>query len=46
MKDILTLEQIQRRATKNLLNDYTTTYKTRLLMYSYLFKLQDYQSSN
>ena len=46
MKDILTLEQIQRRATKYLLNDYTSSYKTRLvklriLPLMYLFELQD-----
>ena len=46
MKDILTLEQIQHRATKYLLNDYTSSYKTRLvklriLPLMYLFELQD-----
>ena len=46
MKDILSLEQIQRRATKLLLNDYTSNYKTRLvklkiLPLMYLLELQD-----
>ena len=46
MKDILFLEQIQCHATKYLLNDYTSSYKTRLvklkiLPLMYLFELQD-----
>ena len=46
MKDILSIEQIQHRATKFLLNDYTSNYKTHLvklkiLPLMYLFKLQD-----
>jgi len=42
IKDILTLERIQRRATKYILNDYESSYKSRLeqlhllpLMYTY-----------
>jgi len=31
MKDIVNLEKIQRRATKHILNDYTSYYKDRLL---------------
>jgi len=46
MKDILTLEQIQHRGTKYLLNDYTSSYKThlvklRILPLMYLLELQD-----
>ena len=46
MKDILIIERIQRRATKYLLNDYTSSYKTRLIKLKilplmYLFELQD-----
>jgi len=46
MKDILILEQIQCHATKCLLNDYTSIYKTRLfklkiLPLMYLFESQD-----
>ena len=46
MKDILNLERIQRRATKYILNDYTSCYKDhlinlRLLPLMYIFKLQD-----
>ena len=46
IKDIISLEQVQHRATKYILNDYSTDYKTRLaslhilpLMYS--FELAD-----
>ena len=31
MKDILNIERVQRRATKYVLNDYVSDYKTRLL---------------
>ena len=31
LKDIITLEKIQRRATKYLLNDFSSSYKSRLL---------------
>ena len=31
IKDIVMLERIQRRATKFILNDYTSSYKSRLL---------------
>ena len=46
MKDILILEQIQHRATKYLLNDYTSSYKIclvklKILPLMYLFELQD-----
>ena len=46
MKDILSIERVQRRATKYTLNDYTSCYKTRLiklrfLPLMYLFELQD-----
>ena len=46
MKDILNLERIQRRATKYILNDYTSGYKDRLinlrlLPLMYIFELQD-----
>jgi len=44
IKDITMLERVQRRATKYILNDYTSTYKSRLqqlqmlpLMYIYEF---------
>ena len=45
MKDILIIEQIQRRATKYLSNDYTSSYKTsliklKILPLMYLFELQ------
>ena len=46
MKDIVNLERIQRRATKHILNDYTSSYKDRLinlklLPLMYIFELQD-----
>ena len=46
MKDILSIERVQRRATKYILNDYTSCYKTRLiklrlLPLMYLFEIQD-----
>ena len=48
MKDILTIERVQRRATKYILNDFifTSCYKTRLLKLNllplmYMFELQD-----
>jgi len=46
MKDILIIEQIQQRATKDLLNDFVSSYKTRLIKLKilplmYLFELQD-----
>jgi len=46
MKDILSLEQIQRHATKLLLNDYISNYKTHLVQLKilplmYLLELQD-----
>ena len=45
IKDILSLEQIQRHATKLfLLNDYTSNNKTRLVklkILMYLFELHD-----
>jgi len=46
MKDILSLKQIQHRAPKLLLNDYTSNYKThfvklKILPLMYLLKLQD-----
>ena len=31
IQDITKLEQVQRRATKYILNDYSSNYKTRLL---------------
>jgi len=31
IRDIITLERAQRRATKYILNDYTSSYKSRLL---------------
>ena len=31
MKDILSIERVQRRATKYILNDYTNYYKSRLI---------------
>ena len=45
MKDILTIERVQRRATKYILNDYTSCYKTRLLKLNllplmYMFELK------
>ena len=44
IKDILLLERIQRRATKYILNDYESSYKSRLLHLlplMYMFKLND-----
>jgi len=46
MKDILVIEQVQRCATKYILNDHISCYKTqliklRLLPLMYLFELQD-----
>ena len=46
MKDILTIERVQHRATKYILNDFTSCYKTRLLKLNllplmYIFELQD-----
>ena len=46
MKYILNIERVQRHATKYILNDYTSCYKTRLiklrlLPLMYLFELQD-----
>ena len=46
MKDILTIEQVQRHATKYILNDFTSCYKTRLLKLNllplmYMFELKD-----
>ena len=46
MKDILTIERVQRRATKYILNDFTSCCKTRLLKLNllplmYVFELQD-----
>ena len=46
MKDILIVERVQRHATKYILNDYNSCYKTRLtklrlLPLMYLFELQD-----
>ena len=32
MKDILNIERVQRRGTKYILNDYTSSYKTRLIL--------------
>ena len=45
MKDILNIERVQCRATKYILNDYTSCYKTRLIKLKllplmYLFELQ------
>jgi len=46
LKDIFIIERIQCRATKYLLNDYTSSYKTcliklKFLSLMYLFELQD-----
>ena len=46
MKDILLLEQVQRRATKFILNNYTMDYKARLfhlklLPLMYVLELHD-----
>ena len=46
MKDILNIERVQWRATKYVLNDYVSDYKTRLLKLKllplmYFFELQD-----
>ena len=46
LKDSLNIERVQRRATKYMLGDYTSNYKTRLLKLKllplmYLFELQD-----
>ena len=46
IKDIITIERIQCRATKYILNDYTSSYKSRLQQLNHLplmynFELQD-----
>ena len=46
IKDILNIERVQRRATKFILNDYDSDYKSRLLQLKllpqmYFFELQD-----
>ena len=46
IKDIVTLENVQQRATKFILNDYTSNYKDRLITLNllplmYWYKLQD-----
>ena len=46
LKDMFTLERVQRRATKFILNDYKISYKARLknlhlLPLMYVFKLND-----
>jgi len=43
IKDITTLERIQQRATKFILNDYHSTYRSRLerLNLMYIFELHD-----
>ena len=46
IKDIVTLENVQRRATKFILNDYTSNYKDRLITLNlfplmYWYELQD-----
>ena len=48
MKDIRKIEQLQWRATKYILQDYTADYKTRLinlqllpLMYTYILEISD-----
>ena len=46
MRDILNIERVQRRATKYILNDYTSSYKTCLILLNllplmYLFELHD-----
>ena len=46
MKDILLLERAQRRATKYILNDYYSSYKSRLMKLKllplmYIFKIND-----
>ena len=46
IQDILLLERVQRRATKYILNDYISSYRTRLLKLSmlplmYIFELND-----
>ena len=58
IKDIMILERVQRRATKFILNDYTSPYKSRLtqlnlfpLMYQYelndlLFFIKSYKASS
>ena len=46
MRDILNIERVQCRATKYILNDYTSSYKTHLILLNllplmYLFELHD-----
>ena len=46
MKDILNIEWVQRHTTKYTLNDYTSSYKSRLMQLNliplvYLFELHD-----
>jgi len=48
---IMTLERVQRRATKFILNDYTLSYKSRLqqpnlLQLMYVYELNDLKSLN
>ena len=47
IKDILLLKRIQRRATKYILNDYKSSYKSRLLYLNlmYMFELNDLYKS-
>ena len=46
MKDVLALERVQRKATKFIVNDYSSGYKQRLLSLNmlplmYWYELQD-----
>ena len=46
LKDISTLERIQRRATKYILNDYNSSYKTRLIQLDLLLLMHQYKLSD
>ena len=43
LKDIVTLERVQRRASKFILNDYTSSYKSRLIQLSLLPLMYQYE---
>ena len=46
LKDIFTLERIQRRETKYILNDYNSSYKTRLIQLDLLPLKYQYELSD
>jgi len=46
MKDIMSLERVQRRATKFILNDYSSNYKYRLVKLGMLPLMCVYELAN